>query len=78
MVALDGEGNAVAGLAMTVKLIHRQWNSVLQASDFAQGSAKYQTQVLDETVGRAAGDQRGGSRSRCISACPRRGCTSSR
>ncbi len=35
---------------MTVKLIHRQWNSVLEASDFAQGSAKYQTQVLDETV----------------------------
>ncbi len=50
IVALDGEGHEVAGLAMTVKLIHRQWNSVLEASDFAQGSAKYQTQVLDETV----------------------------
>ena len=50
VVALDGEGHEVAGLAMSVKLIHRQWNSVLQASDFAQGSAKYQTQVLDETA----------------------------
>ncbi len=50
VVALDGEGHEVSGLAMTVKLIHRQWNSVLEASDFAQGSAKYQTQVLDETV----------------------------
>ena len=50
MVALDGEGHPVSGLAMTVKLVHRQWNSVLEASDFAQGSAKYQTQVLDETV----------------------------
>ncbi len=50
IVALDGEGHEVSGLPMTVKLIHRQWNSVLQASDFAQGSAKYQTQVIDETV----------------------------
>ncbi len=50
VVALDGEGHEVAGLAMTVRLIHRQWNSVLEASDFAQGSAKYQTQVLDEPV----------------------------
>ena len=30
--------------------IHRNWNSVLQASDFSQGSAKYVTQVIDETV----------------------------
>ena len=50
VVALDGEGHEIAGLAMGVKLIHRRWNSVLEASDFAQGSAKYQTQVLDETV----------------------------
>jgi len=35
---------------MTVRLIHRNWNSVLQASDFSQGSAKYVTQVIDETV----------------------------
>ena len=50
VVALDGEGHEIAGLPMTVKLIHRQWNSVLEASDFSQGSAKYQTQVLDETA----------------------------
>ena len=50
IVALDGEGHEVAGLAMTVRLVHRQWNSLLQASDFAQGAAKYTTQVLDETV----------------------------
>jgi hypothetical protein len=50
IIALDGDGKPVAGLPMTVKLIHRQWNSILQASDFAQGSAKYQTQVIDETV----------------------------
>ena len=59
VVALDGEGHEIAGLAMTVKLIHRQWNSVLEASDFAQGSAKYQTQVLDETAAERHGDQHG-------------------
>ena len=50
IVALDGDGHEVTGLAMTAKLVHRQWNSVLEASDFAQGAAKYQTQVLDQTV----------------------------
>lgn len=50
VVALDGEGHEVADLRMTVKLVHRQWTSMLQASDFAQGSAKYQTEVVDETV----------------------------
>ncbi len=50
VVALDGEGHELTGLQMSVKLIHRQWNAVLEASDFAQGSAKYQTQILDETV----------------------------
>ncbi len=50
ILALDGDGKPVEGLPITVRLIHRQWNSVLQASDFAQGAAKYQTQVLDETV----------------------------
>ena len=50
VLALDGEGKPVEGLAMTLRLVHRQWNSVLQASDFAQGAARYQTQVIDETV----------------------------
>ena len=50
VIALDGEGKPVKDLALTVKLIHRQWNSMLQASDFAQGSAKYQTEVVDDVV----------------------------
>ena len=50
IVALDADGQEEAGLPMTVRLVHRQWNSMLQASDFAQGAAKYETQVLDETV----------------------------
>jgi len=49
-LALDGEGKPVPSLKVTARLIHRQWNSILQASDFAQGAAKYETQVLDETV----------------------------
>lgn len=50
LVALDGEGKAVTGLPIVVKLIHRQWTSTLQASDFAQGSAKYQTDIVDDVV----------------------------
>ena len=50
IVALDADGHETAGLPLTVRLVHRQWNSLLQASDFAQGAAKYETQVLDETV----------------------------
>src|SRR5207237_982716 len=46
----DADGKPLAGVAMTVRLIHRNWNSVLQASDFSQGSAKYVTQVIDDTV----------------------------
>lgn len=40
----------LAGLSVTVRLKHRQWHSVLQASDFAQGKARYLTDVVDETV----------------------------
>jgi uncharacterized protein YfaS (alpha-2-macroglobulin family) len=50
LLALDGQGAPVPGLKMTVRLIHRQWNSTLQASDFAQGAAKYDTEVLDQTI----------------------------
>ena len=50
VVAVDADGRELAGVDMTVRLIHRQWNSTLQASDFAQGSAKYKTDVMDETV----------------------------
>ncbi len=35
---------------MTVRLIKRDWNSVLQASDFTQGTAKYVTQEIDRTL----------------------------
>jgi alpha-2-macroglobulin len=50
ILAADADGKPIVGVAMTVRLIHRNWNSVLQASDFSQGSAKYVTQVIDDTV----------------------------
>ena len=50
ILAVDGAGKPIAGVDMTVRLVRRNWNSVLQASDFSQGSAKYVTQVIDETL----------------------------
>ena len=44
----DGEG--VAGQAVTVRLVKRQWNSILQAGDFSSGAAKYVTEVVEEVV----------------------------
>jgi alpha-2-macroglobulin len=50
VLALDAEGKARAGIDMTVRLIKRDWNSILQASDFTQGTAKYVTQEIDRTI----------------------------
>lgn len=50
LIAVNGKGEAVEGLEMTARFIRRNWTSVLQASDFSQGAAKYVTQVIDETL----------------------------
>jgi alpha-2-macroglobulin len=50
VIAIDGKGDPVIGLDMTLRFIKRNWISTLQASDFAQGAAKYVTQVQDETI----------------------------
>ena len=50
VIAIDGKGESVAGLEMTLRLVRRNWISTLQASDFAQGAAKYVTQTQDETI----------------------------
>jgi len=50
LLALDATGKTRPGLDMTVRLIKRDWNSVLQASDFTQGTAKYVTQEIDRTL----------------------------
>ena len=49
-LALDGRGETVEGLSVTMRFIRRNWVSTLQASDFAQGAAKYVTQVIDDTI----------------------------
>lgn len=49
-IVVDGKGEALAGLEVTARFIRRNWVSVLQASDFSQGSAKYVTQVIDDTL----------------------------
>ncbi len=50
ILAINAEGKPLAGLTMTARLIRRNWNSVLQASDFSQGAAHYVTEVVEETV----------------------------
>ena len=48
---LEGiDGTLVAGKTVSVKLLKRRWISQLQASDFSDGSAKYVTETVDETV----------------------------
>jgi len=46
----ENQSDVLAGLDMTVRFIKRNWTSVLQASDFSQGAAKYVTQIIDETL----------------------------
>lgn len=51
MIAVeDAQGKPVAGQKVTVRLMRRQWNSILQATDFTLGSAKYVTEVIEEKV----------------------------
>ena len=50
LLAVDAKGAPVAGVDMTVRFIKRNWSSMLQASDFSQGAAKYVTEVVDETI----------------------------
>jgi alpha-2-macroglobulin len=50
IIAVDAAGAPLTGLDMTARFVRRNWVSVLQASDFSQGSAKYVTEVIDETV----------------------------
>ncbi len=46
----NAQGQAVLGQAVTVRLVRRQWNAILQATDFSQGSAKYITETVDEPL----------------------------
>ncbi|MEL7061260.1 MAG: alpha-2-macroglobulin family protein, partial [Acidobacteriota bacterium] len=48
MVAADG--TPIADREVTLRLLHRQWHSHLQASDVTDGVARYVTDVVDEPV----------------------------
>jgi len=50
MLALRYDGEPLADLPVTVKLKKRRWNSILQASDFTQGTAKYVTEIVDDLI----------------------------
>jgi hypothetical protein len=50
VLALNAAGEPLAGVEMTMRLVKRNWSSVLQASDFSQGTAKYVTEVVDEPL----------------------------
>ncbi|MBT3223242.1 MAG: alpha-2-macroglobulin, partial [Proteobacteria bacterium] len=51
LVVASPSGTLLSGQAVTARLIHRQWHSHLQATDFTDGVAKYVTDVVDVPVG---------------------------
>jgi uncharacterized protein YfaS (alpha-2-macroglobulin family) len=48
VLMVDGDGKPLAGRNVTLRLLQRQWSSILQASDFTDGKPKYRTEVVDE------------------------------
>lgn len=50
VLAVDGQGQALAGQNLTVRLKRHSWHLVLQASDFTLNAPKYLTSVVDELV----------------------------
>ncbi|HLY57829.1 MAG TPA: alpha-2-macroglobulin family protein, partial [Stellaceae bacterium] len=45
---VDPHGKPIAGRSVTLRLLQRQWSSILEASDFSDGKPKYRTEVVDE------------------------------
>ncbi len=50
LVAVGPDEELVEDQEITVRLLHRQWHSRLQAGDFSDGVARYVTDVVDEPV----------------------------
>ena len=48
MLMVDGTGKPLAGKDMTLRILQRQWSSILEASDFSEGKPKYRTEIVDE------------------------------
>ncbi|MFT4625667.1 MAG: hypothetical protein ACI8PZ_004338, partial [Myxococcota bacterium] len=49
-VVTGPDGALLPGRDVTVRLLHRQWHSVLQSSDFTDGVARYTTDVVDVPI----------------------------
>ena len=77
VLVVGPDGKPLAGQPVTVRLLHRQWHSVLRASDFSDGMARYVTDVVDEKVSRADREERRRAARRCRSRCPAPASTSS-
>jgi alpha-2-macroglobulin len=50
VIAVGPDDNLVAGKELIVRLLRREWHSVLRASDFSDGVARYLTDVVDEKI----------------------------
>jgi uncharacterized protein YfaS (alpha-2-macroglobulin family) len=50
VIAVGPDGKPAPGQSLTVRLLHRQWHSVLKATDFSDGQPRYLTDVVDKNV----------------------------
>ncbi len=50
VVAVGPDDSLIVGKELTVRLLRREWHSVLRASDFSDGVARYLTDVVDEKI----------------------------
>jgi len=50
VVVVGPDGKTIAGQSVTVRLLHRQWHSVLKAADFSDGEPRYITDIVDKKI----------------------------
>jgi uncharacterized protein YfaS (alpha-2-macroglobulin family) len=50
VIAVGPDDHLLEGQELTVRLLRREWHSVLRASDFSDGVARYLTDIVDEKI----------------------------
>ncbi len=50
IIAIGPDDKLLSGQELTVRLLRREWHSVLRASDFSDGVARYLTDVVDQKI----------------------------
>jgi uncharacterized protein YfaS (alpha-2-macroglobulin family) len=50
IIAVGPDDNLLEGQELTIRVLRREWHSVLRASDFSDGVARYLTDVVDEKI----------------------------